>query len=399
MLFGSFLAFVLSSSGQFASAQGAQEVVLGLERDIQAQQNLLAELKAQEAAYEEKISRKQAERITLSSQVSILEDQMRKIEIEIESVEGQVVKADLEIKKLEQEVLIKNSSIVAGKEQLSALVRMIHDLDRRSAIEMLVLNDRFSEIFAELSNLESVNGDLRSSLADLMVHKEELDEKYLESSDKKRELEELHLELERKKEKMASQQQTKAYLLEETRSSERQFQSLLSQAKAEQESANYEIVRLQSEVKERLKDLAQEEALSALSSDFAWPVPRNVITSYFHDPDYPYRHIFEHPAVDIRAGQGTRITASASGYVARAKDAGYGYSYIMLVHSDNLATVYGHVSCILVGEETFVTKGQEIGCVGGLPGTKGAGRLTTGPHLHFEVRQNGIPVNPLNYLP
>ena len=132
---------------------------------------------------------------------------------------------------------------------------------------------------------------------------------------------------------------------------------------------------------------------------FSWPIPLNGITSKFHDPDYPYRSwIGEHSAIDLRAAQGTAIRAPASGYVARAKHGGLGYSYIMIIHNESFSTVYGHVSQIFVQEDEYVKRGTIIGRTGGLPGTLGAGRFSTGPHLHFEVRLDGIPVNPEDYL-
>ena len=144
----------------------------------------------------------------------------------------------------------------------------------------------------------------------------------------------------------------------------------------------------------------QGKKLEFNDNGFIWPVKKNVITAYFHDPDYPFRYIFEHPGVDVRAAQGTTLKAAASGYVARVKAGPKGgYGYIMIIHGDGLSTVYGHIPKAYVKEDEYVVQGQTIGLTGGLPGTAGAGRLTTGPHLHFEIRLNGIPVDPLGYLP
>lgn len=70
----------------------------------------------------------------------------------------------------------------------------------------------------------------------------------------------------------------------------------------------------------------------------------------------------------------------------------------MIIHANGLSTVYGHVNKIFVSEGDFVVQGDPIGASGAMPGTCGSGPFTTGPHMHFEVRLNGIPVDPLGYL-
>lgn len=123
------------------------------------------------------------------------------------------------------------------------------------------------------------------------------------------------------------------------------------------------------------------------------------ITYYFHDPDYPFAESFEHPGIDIKASQGTRVKSAADGIVSVVVDAGYYYSYVIIKHNNNnLETVYGHLSRIDVRAGEIVEQGQTIGLSGGKPGTPGAGEYTTGPHLHFEVRLNGVPVDPMDYL-
>jgi len=98
-----------------------------------------------------------------------------------------------------------------------------------------------------------------------------------------------------------------------------------------------------------------------------------------------------HEGIDIGAGSGTPIAAAATGTVIYCGwMSGYG-NLTVIDHGGGLATAYGHQSGLAVGCGTSVAQGQVIGYVG-------CTGHCFGPHLHFEVRVNGSPVDPLGYL-
>lgn len=139
---------------------------------------------------------------------------------------------------------------------------------------------------------------------------------------------------------------------------------------------------------------------NATSTDivFAWPVTGRITYGFGANISngYPYG---THTGIDISVSQGTRVKAAYAGTVVETYDGGMvSASYIRISHNGNLETLYGHLSEIDVQVGDAVTQGQAIGLSGGTPGTPGAGSSTTGPHLHFEVRLNGVAVNPMAYL-
>lgn len=394
MLFAVFSSKLAVQSQTTATNPEVEE----LNRQIKEKRERAEELQKKQESYSQVLKQKQSEKDDLTNQLSILDNRAAETQLKIDGIVLEIDSIDLEMKKINLEIMDKEEQMIKEKEHVAVVLKLLYKQDRSNALEILLLNDSFSEFLNQVRYLEDMNGELNDSLISLKNLKEDLDKQKSELENKVKELDKLKKDLDEKKAVLDVEKNNKIYILDQTKSSEQEYQSLLQQSKKEQAQANADIVSLERLVREKLTK-QQGTKLELNTSGFIWPVPKNTVTTYFHDPDYPFRYIFEHPAIDIRAGQGTTLRAAASGYVARAKDAGMGYSYIMIIHGDGLATVYGHVSKIFVKEDEYVVQGQAIGASGGLPGTPGAGKLTTGAHLHFEVRLNGIPVNPLEYLP
>lgn len=389
----------LSAGGfVFGQEEELNSEIKDINKDIQKNKEKIKQIEEQKKYYSEAIQKAQSDKASLNNQLAILDNRLAKAELDIESTEIEIEKSDLEIRKTNIAIDSKNKEIEKEKNNIESALRLMHKQDEISALEIILLNDSFADFVSQVKYLEDIGKEIKDKLDNIKEYKKQLEEEKEKLNKKNENLAVLKSTLDEEKKQLEEEMGNRSFILEQTKSSEREYQRLLAGAKEEQRAAEADIASLEQAVRSRVSALSGEK-LEFNDSGFIWPVPKNTITSLFHDPDYPFRRIFEHPAVDIRAGQGTPLKAAASGYVARAKNAGKGYSYIMLIHGDGLSTVYGHVSKIYVEEDEYVVQGQVIGLSGGMPGTPGAGSLTTGAHLHFEVRSNGIPVNPLEYLP
>lgn len=130
------------------------------------------------------------------------------------------------------------------------------------------------------------------------------------------------------------------------------------------------------------------------SGKMIWPVTGAIrITSPFGWRYHPILRVKKyHNGEDIAVPSGTPVRAADSGVVVVSGwEGGYG-NYIAIDHGNGISTGYGHNSRLLVRQGDKVIKGQVIAY-------SGSTGLSTGPHVHFEVRRNGIPIDPLPFLP
>jgi murein DD-endopeptidase MepM/ murein hydrolase activator NlpD len=129
-----------------------------------------------------------------------------------------------------------------------------------------------------------------------------------------------------------------------------------------------------------------------------WPMAQFQITQPFGpsdvalEPPYgPYRHF--HYGVDIAAPMGTSVMAAADGVVVATGHTNVGYgNYVVIAHGGGIATLYGHLLDTAVKTGDVLVRGQQIG-------HEGSTGLSTGPHVHFELRFSEQVVNPMPYLP
>lgn len=405
-----------------------------LKAEIGSSEDDLMDINRRIDGTQDKIEATQQKIGTLKDQLANLDAQIEQTQKLIENVEVQISVKQSEIDELEYGLEKKDIEISYQKQMISEFLNVMYKdqsdfnlIDENGAhlntIKLLLTDENTSENLRSLRYSEVLENQGREIFEKLqiLIEEEENDRQVLQV--KKLNLESMHIKLAAEKKELDVVKKAKIDLLEQTKGEEEIYQKLLERSKAEQEDVLLEIETLRKNmafVQDKMKTLGANfnpddyaglfnvnirknlaGYLAENGGEFApiWPVnPGRGVSAYYREASYAKVFGMQHNAVDIRAYQNTPIKAAADGVVYKAKDNGYGYSYIMLAHQDGFMTLYGHVTEILVGEGDEVKAGDIIGLSGATPGTRGAGLYTTGPHLHFEILHDGEHVDPLDYL-
>jgi len=368
-----------------------------LSSDIENKQAEIDGIRHKIDQYQDKIIKAEQQQQSLSNELSILENRVQKTQLDIQSAQLSIDKIELEMNKTREEILVAEQQIIEARSMISLVLKELYRVDDAGPIEVLFGHDVFSDFFDQVQYLETLQDDLSLTLERIETLSAQLTSQQEQQTEQKDRLVSMREELQKTKLKLDQEKAAKDSLLAVAANSEAQFGLLLRELSEERQYIQTQIFRLQEELNQRI-DEGDEQAQELIGPTIlSWPVSGPIITATFHDPTYPFRHLFEHSGLDMAVPYGTQVRAAAPGYVAWALTGRSYGNYIMIIHANGIATLYAHLSQMDVKADQFVERGQPIGKSGGIPGTPGAG-LSTGAHLHFETREDGIPVNPYSYL-
>lgn len=332
----------------------------------------------------------------INASIDIQEEAINEINVKITNVNDQITSLDKEIEKLgtdirktDQEKKAKEAEVLEYQEELKEMqdllnnrLRVMYKAGAVGYLEVLFGADSMQELL---------------SRADLLQRIVKNDQDLIVKVNKQKDL------TEQKRQELAEKQELLEYLLNQRVEKKEQHQALLDDLyvlslEAEQDKAALEeqiyLEMLAQEEIERIIDQLELSKQAYVGGNMVWPVPSSyyITSPYGERPDLTYLGApYFHYGMDIAADYGADILAAQSGIVITAADLGSYGNTVIIDHGGQIATLYAHMSVIYVWPGQEVEAGQVIGAAG-------ATGLTTGPHLHFEVRVDGQHTDPMEYV-
>lgn len=246
----------------------------------------------------------------------------------------------------------------------------------------------FSDLLSRLSDVQVVIDYDQSILNELSAIKSQIEEKLLYQSDLKTAAEEAKLTLEQQKSELDAQRQEANELVQQLQANVAENEAILKEIEEEEE-------RIQQEILKKTEELAEQMKWEASVGGYIWPVTtsRRITSNYGGRDTGISGASTNHKGVDIGGVYyNSKVLATKAGVVITSKYVSSYGNYVVISHGAGNTTLYAHLSSRSVKEGDTVTQGQVIG----ITGSTG---ISSGPHLHYEIVENGKRVDPKIYLP
>jgi murein DD-endopeptidase MepM/ murein hydrolase activator NlpD len=355
---------------------------------VSAYASNIDELKEEKKEIEEQIKEgknqiKQIEAQTkeVSKQIDELDKQMTQTSVELASIEKQLKDIENKIEITTQELEEAEANLVDKKDLFNKRIRVMYMNGNIGYLEMLLSSEGIKDFLSRQSIVESIAEHDRELLEFMKDQRDLIDAKKVELEGQRASVEVTKSRIQSRKNDLEQ--------------ASREKESLISRLAEDKKKLEAEIDKQNEEAKALEKEIIKLQRVSGPYSGgrMGWPAPGfNRITSPFGYRLHPILKVNKlHTGIDIGVPLGGNIVAAADGTVIYSGYLGSYGNTIIIDHGGGITTLYAHNSSLLVGNGANVKRGDSIS-------RAGSTGMSTGPHLHFEVRVNGAYQDPLTYL-
>ncbi|MBR3786537.1 MAG: peptidoglycan DD-metalloendopeptidase family protein [Firmicutes bacterium] len=328
-----------------------------------------------------------------------LDEQQAEVEAEQEEVSNELSEVSEKVEAAQAEVDAIQSSIEVKEGEISAAASEIEQLKVDMQEREEGLNERLRAMYknGSVGYLDVLLGS--NSISEFLNNIEMIQRIFKNDQDTLKTLEEQHGILEEKQAVLEEEKAALSQQKEKQAAKQAELEESKGELQAQLDALNAEADRISAEIQARQEALAQQQAQNGTSGGgnysggvMMWPCDSTYITSEFGYRIHPITGIWTgHTGIDIGCSMYAPIYAAESGTVILAEwYGGYGNA-VVIDHGGGITTLYGH------NEELYVSVGQKVSRGETIAGAGSTG-WSTGPHLHFEVREGGNYVDPMGYL-
>lgn len=338
---------------------------------------------------------------SVSEQLRQIEEQLRQATAELGTIKEQRVAVENDITLNERQLAEAQKRLEGRESVFYKRVRDIYINGRLSYLDVVIGSKDFSDFANRLEVLKRIIdsditliNEIKKERADIEAHKQKLEADRAKLVELEKSALAKQAEIEQKKaernvvlQKAQNDRATAMQAIEELNASSAQVSAMLKERQAARAAAAAAAAAA-----------AQSSGGQGASDNWVqgtgqlgWPVSGEITSPYGYRVHPIWGTTIYHSGIDIGIDEGTPVHAADGGVVVWSGwMGGYGYA-VVIDHGNGLSTLYGHNSELAVDEGQSVAKGQVISYAGSTGNS-------TGPHVHFEVRVNGDPVDPMGYL-